>query len=88
MANGSVLRRCGFAADLLALFLVWHSLGARPPPGGELQTISVSQLGGAAVLALLGMTLQALANRARDRATYDPDPAPDACRNTESPPMP
>ena len=82
MGNGSALRRCGLAADLVALFLVWDSLGGRPPPGAELQTISVPQLGGAAVLALLGMTLQALANRARDRATYDPDPAHDTRRNT------
>ena len=58
MGNGSALRRCGLAADLVALFLVWDSLGGRPPPGAELQTISVPQLGGAAVLALLGMTLQ------------------------------
>jgi len=83
MGNGSALRRCGLAADLVALFLLWDSIGGRPPPGAELQTISVSQLGEAAMLALLGMTLQALANRARDRTTSDLDRAPDTHRNTE-----
>jgi len=84
MGNGSALRRCGLAADLVAVYLVWDSIGGRPPPGAELQTISVSQLGGAAVLALLGMALRALANRARDRATSDPDPAPDTRWNPAS----
>ena len=82
MGNGSVLRRCGLAADLVALLLVWNSLGARPPPGAELQTISVGQLGGAAVLALIGMILRALANWTRDRAIGNPDPAPGTHRNT------
>src|ERR1019366_10211152 len=44
MGNGSALRRCGLAADLVALFLVWDSLGGRPPPDADLQTISVPQL--------------------------------------------
>jgi len=84
MGNGSALRRCGLAADLVALFLLWDSIDGRPPPGAELQTISLWQLGAAAVLALLGMTLQSLASRARDRATFDLDPLPDTRGNTES----
>jgi hypothetical protein len=77
MASGSVLRRCGLAAYLVAGFLLWDSIGGRPPPGAELQSISVWQIGGAAVLVLFGMALRARANRRRAKEIHDFGPASD-----------